>query len=340
MNRSTFLVLCLCAPALAQPAPAEAVLDAARAKGMAVAKARAAHIEAGKNSIDFKGDVAKDLAEVHARLATETRPPVRHALLVAQLFYLRLGRQTPTAAQLAMTLKEVPATSSAWTLEPGLLALLGDWAPGETAAYLAEARANHPDGPTRRTLLFEYFNETMDTGGEWKPAYESLQKDFPASEEARRSAERVKAELRTAPGLPAPPFTVASLDGTPISLDTFKGSYVLVDFWATWCPDCRAGMPGLHKAFARFKPKGLALLSLSFDRKVEHIAPYRANPATAMPWHHAFLPQGFRHPVSEAYGVKSIPKAVLVGPDGRIVASGGELHGANLEPTLERFLGK
>jgi hypothetical protein len=59
-----------------------------------------------------------------------------------------------------------------------------------------------------------------------------------------------------------------------------------------------------------------------------------------MPWKHAFIEGGFGSPVAEAYGVKGIPKPLLIGPDGKIVASGSQLRGENLEKTLERFLGK
>jgi len=343
----TFLTLGLCVPVLAATAPggsadAAAVLQEAAAKGQAVAKARAAHIEAGRNSIDFKGDVTRELAGISARLATETQAPVRQALLVAQLYYLRLARQTPSAEQLALTLKEVPPTAPAWALDKGLLPALGTWAPKASAGYLAEARAHQPDGPTRRSLLFEHFTEMVDTGAEadWRPSFEALQKDFAGSVEALKAQDRLTAELKTAVGVQAPAFTATSLEGLPITLDTFKGKFVLIDFWATWCPDCRAGMPSMMKAYGRFKDKGLNILSLSFDRKVEHIAPYRANPATSMPWSHAFLPQGFKNPISEAYGVRSIPKPVLIGPDGRVIATGGDLHGEKLERTLERILGK
>ena len=96
----------------------------------------------------------------------------------------------------------------------------------------------------------------------------------------------------------------------------------------------------MHAAWAKFKHKPFEILSLSFDRKVEHIAPYRKQAATPMPWKHAFVEGGFQNPVADAYGVKGIPKPLLVGPDGRIVASGAQLRGENLERMLEAFLGK
>ena len=119
----------------------------------------------------------------------------------------------------------------------------------------------------------------------------------------------------------------------------YAGKPMILEFWATWCPPCRAEMPFMHAAWVKFKAKPFDILSLSFDRKVEHIAPYRAQAATPMPWKHAFIEGGFQNPLSEAYGVKGIPKPLLIGPDGSIVASGGDLRGARLERTLAKFLG-
>jgi thiol-disulfide isomerase/thioredoxin len=340
-------------PVLSQPAPTavpveselNAVLSEARVKGQRIQQARAAHIEAGKSSRDFKADVAPDLADLFLRLAKERRPVLRQALIVSQLFLLRQARETPAPELLAMVFREVPATFGGWALDKGLLLSLAAWAPGTSDTYLATARAGFPDGAVRRNLLFEYFTEMIDTSTEpaWRPSYEALQKDFSGSPEAVKAAERLASESKTAVGVMAPAFSVPALKAGPktrYTLATFKGHYVLLDFWASWCPDCVAEMPAVHKAYARFKGKGLEILSLSFDRKVEHIAPYRKHPATPMPWKHTFLEGAFKNPLSEAYGVKSIPKPVLVGPDGRIVANGGQLHGANLEKTLETFLGK
>ena len=337
-------------PVLAQPAGADrdpqgvAILAGAQAKGAAVLTARAAHIEAGKPAKDFKADLAVDLAALATRLAASTRPTERQALIVSQLYLLRVARETPAPALLALTFSEVPATFGGWALDPGLLLSLSAWAPSAAGPYLAKARAEFPLGPVRCHLLFDYFTEMIDTRTEsaWRPPFEALQLGFPQSPEAGKARERLASEAKTAVGVAAPPFSVPALDNPAVlySLASFKGHYVLLDFWASWCPDCVAEMPVLHKAYARFQAKGLELLSLSFDRKVEHIGVYRSHPASPMAWKHSFLAGGFKHPLSEAYGVKSIPKPVLVGPDGVIVATGGALHGDQLEKTLERFLGR
>jgi thiol-disulfide isomerase/thioredoxin len=322
---------------------AQAVLDAARAKAKSVMAARTAHIQAGKNTKDFHGDCAKELAELEARLATEQRPPVLSALLVSRLFLLQLAKQLPDTAFVTRIHHQVSPVDPAWSLDPGLLTALDEDNPEAWDPYVAKARNGHPDPAVRRPLLFDYFWDRLDAKDEaaWKPAFETLQKEFAGSREAKQAQGIYEAEQKTGVGRSAPAFSVKALGDaqTTYSLASFQGRYLLLDFWATWCPPCRAEMPNMHAAWARFKGKPFDILSLSFDRKVEHIAPYRAQAATPMPWKHAFIEGGFLNPLSEAYGVKGIPKPLLIGPDGRIVASGSDLRGLNLEKTLAKFLG-
>ncbi|HEY3401383.1 MAG TPA: TlpA disulfide reductase family protein [Geothrix sp.] len=334
-------------PAWQAPAPvneAQAVLDAARAKVKSVMEARAAFMKAGGNTKDFRGDCTKELADLDARLALEKRPDVRQALLVSKLFHLQLAKAAPAPALLAQIQKEVPPTAAAWSLDPGLLTARAEDDPKGWEAYVAVARTKHADPALRRTLLFDHFWESLDAKDEaaWKPAFETLQKEFAGSRQALQAQGILEGELKTGVGRPAPAFSLKALGdpATIYALDSFKGKYVLLDFWATWCPPCRAEMPSMHAAWAKFKGKPFEILSLSFDRRIEHIAPYRRQAATPMPWKHAYIEGGFQNPISDAYGVKGIPKPLLIGPDGKIVASGSELRGANLETTLEKFLGK
>ena len=334
-------------PALQAPAPvsdAQVVLDAARAKYKSVLEARETWVKEGKNRKDFKADYSKELAEVDARLAKETRADVRHALMVSRFFFLLVSQDFPSDAFLAQILKEVPPTSTAWSLNP---AMLGDRAEEDAKTwgiYVAEARAKHPDPAVRSQLLFQHFWDRLDAKDEaaWKPAYTTLQAEFADTRQAKQAKGIYEAEQKTPIGGQAPAFSLQALGDpkTVYTLESFKGRYLLIDFWATWCGPCRAEMPQMHAAWAKFKGKPFDILSLSFDSKVEHIAPYRTQAATPMPWKHAFIEGGFQNPLSEAYGVKGIPKPLLIGTDGRIVASGGQLRGANLEKTLEQFLGK
>lgn len=334
-------------PALQAPAPVTApaaILEAARAKAKSVMEDRAAHLKAGKNSKDFKGDCTRELADLDARLATEKQPELRQALLVSKLYHLQLAKLEPSPAFLAQVQKEVPATTPAWGLDPGLILQFADETAPGWGPYVTEARAHHADPGVRRHLLFEYFWDRLDAKdeGAWKPAFDTLQSEFASSRQANQAKELLESEQKTGIGRPAPAFSLQALGdpNTTYTLASFKGRYVLLDFWATWCPPCRAEMPMMHAAWEQFKGKPFDILSLSFDRKVEHIAPYRQQAATPMPWKHAFIEGGFQNPVSTAYGVKGIPKPLLIGPDGTIVASGTQLRGKNLAQTLATFLGK
>ena len=335
---------------LQSPAPAsievgaQAILEAARAKGKAVMEARAAFMKAGGNSKDFHGDCARELADLDARLATEKRPEIRQALLVSRLYHLRLARLAPTPAFLQDLQKEVPATASAWSLDPGLIMAVADETAPGWGPYITEARLKQPDPAIRRNLLFEYFWDRLEAKDEaaWKAAYATLQKDFPGSREAQQADAIREADAKTGIGKPAPAFSLPALDhpGTTYTLASFKGKYLLLDFWATWCPSCRAELPGLHQAWARFKDRPFEILSLSFDTRPQFVTAFRKRPATPMPWDHAFVAGGFQSPLAHAYGVQGIPKPVLVNPEGLIVASGGQLRGPELEKTLAKFLGK
>jgi thiol-disulfide isomerase/thioredoxin len=63
----------------------------------------------------------------------------------------------------------------------------------------------------------------------------------------------------------APDFTLQDMNGKTVSLSSFKGKVVIIDFWATWCPPCRAAIPGLERLYKAYNTKGLVVLGISVD---------------------------------------------------------------------------
>ncbi len=324
---------------------AKAIVDEVQARMKAVQEAYTLHISFGKSRASFDPHLNSLLESYETRLKTEKRPEVRQSLLLARLYLMPRAGIKVTSELREEAAAEVPPTSPAWSIEPALLLYAASALKDGRAAdaYISEARQKHPDPRVRGPLVYNQFEEGFSGKQEavWKPALARLDADY-ASEPYTKNAHRtIEYAAKTAPGIAAPAFSLANLENPKITFtnDTFKGKFLLIDFWATWCGPCRREMPKLHAAFEKFKGKGLQVLSLSFDQKAEDVAPYRKDAAHSMPWNHAFVEGGFQSPLAVAFGVRGIPKPVLVGPDGKILATGNDLRGEDLEKTLEKFLG-
>jgi thiol-disulfide isomerase/thioredoxin len=130
-------------------------------------------------------------------------------------------------------------------------------------------------------------------------------------------------------------FTQNDTQGKPVSLSSFKGKYVLVDFWASWCHPCRLENPNVVAVYNKFKTKKFAILSVSLDKSRD---PWlQAIKDDKLTWTHVSDLKFWNNDVALKYRVTAIPQNFLIDPNGKIVAK--NLRGPDLESKLCEFLG-
>jgi len=119
-------------------------------------------------------------------------------------------------------------------------------------------------------------------------------------------------------GSETPDFALKDIAGKEVKLSDFRGKSVVLVFWASWCPDCRAEVPELKAMYADADPGKVQFVSVSFDREFDALCKYAAE--NELPGVQLFDPAGKKEStVAAAYGVKWIPSLYLIGPDGKVV---------------------
>jgi len=194
--------------------------------------------------------------------------------------------------------------------------------------YLSE----NPASPIAMFIFRQFVGYDINAD-EAEPVFLSLSEKLMSGPAGKEMAEKIEIAKKTGVGRMAMDFTQNDTIGNPVSLSSFKGKYVLIDFWASWCGPCRQENPNVVKAFNNYKEKGFTVLGVSLDQPNAKDKWMKAIHDDNLTWTQVSDLKFWGNAVAVQYGIQAIPQNFLIDPQGKII--GKNLRGEALNKKLE-----
>ena len=192
----------------------------------------------------------------------------------------------------------------------------------------------HPKSPVSAHIIGNDLNNAAIPVSEVIEVLSYIDKSLDGNSNIKAANKRVDAAKGTMVGYKATDFSQNTPEGKKVSLSDFKGKYVLVDFWASWCRPCRMENPNVVAAYTRYKDKGFTVLGVSMDSNKDPWV--NAIQQDNLTWTHISDLKGWGNEVGKLYGVTGIPQNYLIDKEGKIVAK--DLRGAALDEKLAEII--
>jgi len=204
---------------------------------------------------------------------------------------------------------------------------------GKVKEFVKQYAKSHPSSIIAAMQLYENFSYNPDAV-ELEKLYNGLDTSVMKSFFGNKIKDVLDVAKKTAIGQNAPDFVMNDTGGKPLSLNSFKGKYVLLDFWASWCGPCRRENPALVKTYREYHQRGFDILSVSLDdNKEKWLA---AVSEDHLNWSHVSDLKGWQNSAAKLYGIQAIPMNFLVDKQGRIIAKG--LRGEDLGKKISEII--
>jgi len=203
---------------------------------------------------------------------------------------------------------------------------------GEQVVMIKEFVASKPASFISPYIIRNYLSYDMDYP-ELDSLLTLLDSGVYRSKDYQNLFEHVTTLQNVAVGMPAVDFALNDTTGNPIAISSFKGEYLLIDFWASWCGPCRRENPNVVALYNDFKDKGFEIIGVSFDDDGNKWV--NAIHQDGLTWPHVSDLKGWGSAAGKLYGINSIPATVLLDRDGVIIAK--NLRGDALRKKLEEL---